>query len=314
MAHWLVKSLAQRGISWLPRNHVWNEFFQERVTRSLRLDYAAFCTRLEEGHRILDELSKLHPEGIARVRMLELGTGWFPTIPVALFLCGAEEVWTFDIVPLLRRRRLKRMVELFRECHEKGDLPRLLPRLQPRRVEALLQLESCVDHDAPADWLDRLTIRYRVQDAQQTGLSDASVDLIFSDAVLHHIPKPVLQRILAEFRRVASPDAVMIHLILLADQFAFFDHSITQFNFLQFTEQQWRWRASPLIWANRLRISDYRRLLSDAGFSLVREDSQSGLPADLGKVRLAPEFSDYAQADLLVTRSWMVATPSLSTN
>jgi hypothetical protein len=36
----------------------------------------------------------------------QLGTGWFPTVPIGFFLCVAREVWIWDIVPFLRRDRL----------------------------------------------------------------------------------------------------------------------------------------------------------------------------------------------------------------
>jgi hypothetical protein len=56
-----------------------------------------------------------------------------------------------------------------------------------------------------------------------------------------------------------------------------------------------------------LRISDYRKLLAETGFDLVREESTSGKKEDLERVTLAPEFRHYSREDLLVLHSFLTA-------
>ena len=60
---------------------------------------------------------------------------------------------------------------------------------------------------------------------------------------------------------------------------------------------------------NRLRVSDYRRALSECGFQVVEETNQRGDPADLARTPLAARFRGYPVEDLLVTNTWMVAVP-----
>ena len=102
-------------------------------------------------------------------------------------------------------------------------------------------------------------------------------------------------------RRAAAPEAVVSHRLNIADAFSYFDKSISPLNFLRYTSKQWRWLDSPLISQNRLRISDYRQLLKEAGFEIVREENTSGRPEDLDRIKLAPEFQHYRREDLLVT-------------
>lgn len=310
MARWLIKSAIHRLISWLPHSHRWNEWMQEHLTHSMDLSYPALTGRLAEANRLLDDFARVRGSVPESFRVFEVGTGWYPTIPVALHLCGAEAQWTYDIAPLVRSRRVRRMAELFQACHEKGELPVLLPRLQPARRDQLLRLVAEADRQPPATWLARLGIHYHAQDARANGLPTGSVDLVFSLGVLHHIPPAVLADLLREFRRVLKPEGVMIHSLMLDDQFALFDPGISRFNFLRYTERQWRWRSSPLIWANRLRIGDYRRLFREAGFEVVREDNQLARAEDLARVPLAPEFRHHPPEDLLVARSWVVARPA----
>ena len=105
--HWLIKSAIHRAISFLPRSERWNEVFQTYVTKSLEIDRGGFEQRLDFCRRHLEHFLELQPMRAENFSVLELGTGWFPIVPVGLYLCGASEIWTFDIVPLLRSSRMK---------------------------------------------------------------------------------------------------------------------------------------------------------------------------------------------------------------
>ncbi len=244
--------------------------------------------------------------------MLELGTGWFPIIPLGLYLCGAKRVWTIDIDPLLRPARIQRVLQYFCDLDRRDELRKLLPRLQAERMERVRSLLPRVGREAPGAFLAQIDIQVIVRDAQHTELHAGSIDLLFSSGVLEYIPRPVLQRILTESRRLASPRAVISHRLNLVDQFSYFDRSITAFNYLRYTARQWRWRNSPLINQNRLRISDYRQLLGEAGFEIVCEESISGAREELARVKLSPEFEHYAKEDLLVVHSFLTARVAAS--
>jgi SAM-dependent methyltransferase len=266
-------------------------------------DGAAFRIRIH-GNVSLDALGGYHDGFVA----LELGTGWHPLFPLGLYLCGAKSVQTIDIDPMLSSDRVHRSIELILQSAQNGQLAKLLPMHQPARLKALAELLPAAAVEPPAQLLARIGIEVVVADAQSVRLPDASVDVVTSCVVLSFIPAPVLARMLAEFHRVLKPSAVMAHRIDMADQFSFFDHSITRFNFLKFTAGQWRFLKSPLIPLNRLRLSDYKRLFTQAGFVIQELATTSGQVDDLRRVRLAPEFSHYDEADLLVLEAYIVCT------
>ena len=58
MASWVLKAIAQRVIGALPYRELWNEFFQEWVTHSLRLDEQTFEEHLRKDAQHLDYLRK----------------------------------------------------------------------------------------------------------------------------------------------------------------------------------------------------------------------------------------------------------------
>jgi hypothetical protein len=306
MPHWLIKSAIHHAISWLPERQFWNGLLQTYVTRSTQLTSQMFEEKLSQCRHFVDDLRSVRP-GATGFRVLEVGTGWFPTVPVGLYLCGAMEIWTVDIDPLLRADRIRGMLEYYRDYERGGHLKKWLPDCRPDRLQAALALLAEVEDLPPAALLEQLKIHVIVGDAQRTGLPPKSIDFFFSNGVLEYIPRPILAGILEEARRLAAPGAVMSHRLNLIDQFSYFDQSITPYNFLRYTSDQWRWRNSPLIWQNRLRISDYRTLLNDAGFQVVREENVSGKSEDLKGVKLAPEFHGYRNEDLIVLHSFLLA-------
>jgi hypothetical protein len=311
MGSWLIKALVQRGIGALPNPHYWNELFQDRVTHSLGLTKERFEASLRNCRNHLDQLQRSGSTATSNsFSAFELGTGWFPTVSIGLFLSGAREVWTWDIAPFLTCDRLKLTIRRFLELeqgpelHHFHALPERLTRL--REVMALCESPGGL---GPAELLERLGIHYRIGNASRSGLPPQSVDLIVSDVVFEYLSPEELFEILQEFRRIAAPNAVMSHTISLDDQYAAYDPGITQFNFLRFSDRAWRWLNNPIIPLNRLRVSDYRRVFSESGFQVVDETNQHGDPAELARTPLAARFRGYSSEDLLVIHTWLIAIP-----
>lgn len=311
MSKWILKTAVQRAISCLPRSHRFNELFQTYVTRGLDLTPIRFEAKLRCCQTHFDNYRRFCPAPKEHFTVLELGTGWFPIIPIGLFLSGAAEIWTFDIVPLVRRKHLQKVLQAFVDDARNGRIAQFLPSLREHRIAALRDVLHNVDQGQPAGAaLESLNIHLQVKDARRTGLPAGAIDFIFSNTVLEHIPARMIAELFAEFHRVAASGAVMSHHIGLADQFACFDHSITPFNFLRYPASRWRWLNNPVIPLNRLRISDYRALFRQTGYTILDEQNTVGNVEDLRAVPLAPEFRAYAVEDLLVLYSWIVARRS----
>ena len=303
MPHWLIKSALHRLLARLPNRDRWYERFQEHVTHSLTLGAGGFAGSLEHARRHLDALfAQRAPD--APFTVLELGTGWYPVLPVAMVLCGAADVWTYDIAPLLRADRVRETLDFFREFARDGRLQTHLPQFQPER---LATLDEALRESTPEAMLARLHVQVRVGDACASGLSENTVDFFFSHSVFQYIPRPVLDGLLAEFRRVGRSGAVHSHHIHPGDQFALTDRNLHPLNFLRYTERQWQRLDSPFIRQTRLRISDYRAAFQRAGLRIVSEENRGAVLDELRRLRLAPEFQNYAEDDLRVVSTWIAA-------
>jgi hypothetical protein len=312
MASWLAKAIVQRGIATLPNPHYWNELLQERVTHSLDLTDEVFTHGLRNCQKYLERLRHYGSAAQNGLYVFELGTGWFPVVPLGLFLCGAQEIWTWDIVQHLKLARLKLTLRRFLELEQIQKLRDYITP-DPVRLALLHELIKICDLPQsanPAELLDPFGIHYRIGNAGQSGLPEQSVNLFVSNVVFEYLSPDQLSEILREFRRIATPGAVMSHSIDLRDQYASFDNRITFFNFLRFSDQHWRWLNNPIIPLNRLRISDYRRAFTESGFQIVEEISQRGDPSELAGIPLAERFRGYPVEDLLVMYTDLVAIPA----
>src|SRR5437899_483952 len=110
MPHWLLKSALHHAMAGSGKGQFWNALFQEHVTGSLTMNTDAAVMALGRCKRHLDALFA-RPDPPKDFTVLEVGTGWYPIQPIGMVLCGASKVWTYDLDPLLKRKRLRLMLE-----------------------------------------------------------------------------------------------------------------------------------------------------------------------------------------------------------
>jgi hypothetical protein len=302
---WLLKAATQGAISLLPGRHRLNRLLQEHVTGSLALTDAGFEAKMAQCAHHLKSFRQVRGATHGPRAAFELGTGWYPIVPVGLALAGTERVTTIDVSPLLDRGRVARVLDLYAKALDEGRLD--LPGVDYGRAGALIETARERREGGPAELLEVLGVTAVVGDARAVALPAASIDLLVSNNTLEHIAAGMLVGVLAELRRLAAPGAVMDHFIDHSDHYAHFDRSITEFNYLRYPPALWRLFNNSLHYQNRLRASDYRRLFERAGFRVVAEQSARGPASELAAVKLAAPFLGYKEADLLVLRSWLTA-------
>lgn len=307
MARWMLKAAVQRGIGMLPAAGFWNEMFQTYITRSLVVSPSAVQGKLEHCQRHL-EAFRAHGSKKVEFAVFDLGTGWLPVVPVGMYLCGAKEVHTCDISPLLKPPRVTYVLQQLVEYAECGELGKYLPAFVPERVERVREVLRDSTLRTSDEILKPLNIHVIVGDARHVELPGGSIDLFTSTQVLEYIPAAILADIFAHFLRLATPQAVMSHYIDVSDQYAAFDRSITPFNFLRFSSREWSWINNRLIPLTRLRLPDYRRVVTETGWRIADESNTVGVAEDLDRVPLADEFKQCSREDLLVLRSWLIAS------
>jgi SAM-dependent methyltransferase len=240
------------------------------------------------------------------LRILEVGTGWYPVLPVCFVLAGARQCISVDLNRHVDPQLTLRMVQQLEASVDK------LSRTAGQRVETVIELYRRI---AASKQLDQLlsaaNIDYKAP-ADATSmpwLDDESVDIVYSNSVLEHVEVDVLPGIMREAWRILRPGGVMVHAVACNDHYAHFDRSISFVNFLQFSDTQWKKWNNSLNFQNRLRASDFLNFAKKSGFRIVHEarSVRPGVEAALTKLTIAPEFASYSREDLSATSIDFVA-------
>jgi hypothetical protein len=296
--NWRIKGVVQKALSVAPGGEAVNDFlqvavgglrdFESNIDRKVCADWCVLAAHMAELQRPLQDLE-----------YLEIGTGWYPTLPVCYSLAGARSCRTFDIQRHLREswtfHMLRRLESHLPAIAESALLPladvqtAYAPLASARSVEELLE-RARISYSAPAD-------------AARTGLPDASVDVVFSNSVFEHVPPESIAAILKESRRVLRPGGLSIHSVNCGDHYAYFDRRITAINYLAYTERDWRFWDSSLLYQNRLRPQDFLALAEQADLKIVMSKfhPRPELLAALPQMRITPEFARYSPEQLAST-------------
>jgi SAM-dependent methyltransferase len=264
--NWKLKAAIQRACATLPvgRDAV---YYSLQRTFGLLRDRNAPFRMLRAAARIAKQLGTQGFDLHGR-RVMEVGTGWRVDVPIALYLCGARSVVTYDIRRLLKPNLVMSAVATLASNPERVK-ETLAPFADPRDIEERMRRLA-----GAANALDVFRIagiEYRAPaDATRTGLPDASVDLHLSYTVLQHIPYLVLIELLREASRVLAPGGVACHHVDLSDQFAQADPTISRAHFLRYSEAEWAALSdNQFAYHNRMRAADYERAYREAGHEIL---------------------------------------------
>jgi SAM-dependent methyltransferase len=301
---WLAKAAVQKGFGVLPQGERLNYVFQRRVLRSLPAGDGALRQKFSRALQHLGAYEE-HGPGVpaTNATFYEFGAGWDLAIPVAYALLGVGRQVLVDIRPSARVELVNDSLASYERL--RGEIEGVAGReLRPLGgpISRLEELE------------DRFGIGYLAPcDARGTGLPGESIDFVSSTDTCEHIPGAELAEIFRECYRLLRPGGAFSCRIDLQDHYAYFDHSLSKYNFLRYSDRAWSLVNSPLHHQNRLRSPEYLQLVRDAGFELVVEKpsgpSEAGLK-ELESLPLAPRFRKYPPEDLGVTVLSFVAKRS----
>lgn len=305
MKKWVLKAIVQKVISFLPASHRINFWFQKYITKGVALSDSYFEDKLKHAHDHLRFQSESE-RGLKGIATLELGTGWYPVVPISLYLAGAEQVVSIDLSPLMSREALQQTIGKFKAWIQAGKLDHFKPYWKSDRVEQLLKLDT---DDLSFESLQvAFNFEYRVGDARHLEDENQSFDLIHSNNVFEHVYPEILHEILVEFKRVLKADGQMSHFIDMSDHFAHLDSSISIYNFLRFSESAWRRIDNSVQPQNRWRLQDYRDLYQTLNFKITSQELRPGEPEDLAKLKLASPYKERDPKDLAVSHVHLVNT------
>ena len=298
---WQVKCLIDNCKGLFPFQNAWRRFKRRVTPYRTSLERAAFA--IDEGTVQIQWLREALGT-LAGKSILEVGSGWELLLPMQFSLCGAERVYLTDLTALVDSATLAGGLQCLRHYRD-----RFLPKLGVDAAEFERQFGG--DVGSPEEFLRRHRLVYLAPcDCRHLTLADASLDAVTSRSVLEHIPREVIVDIVRESHRLLKPGGVMCHFIDNSDHWQHVDRSISRVNFLRYSDRVFRLTyLNELNYHNRLRHSEYRTILEDGGFEIVREKAwvDPAMLEVLKTLPLAPRFRGFSKEDLATTDSYLLA-------
>lgn len=295
MPNWIIKATAQKLLSLLPRYRQLNSLVQRHISRSVRITDFFLEDRLSHVSRHWIAARKYLQEGSPV--FLELGSGWYPVVPVGLFLLGAEKVITMDTFEGLKKPQLIELQNIIKAKNTSGELKRLLPGIIPERLALFFNLNT---EGTLKSCLSQLNISYMVGEMEKLPIPGKSADAFISNNTFEHISGRDLEAILRTALPLIRHGGIMSHYIDMADHYSYFDPRISPLNYLRFSENQWKWIENRIQCQNRMRLSQYLELFRRLDLEILEVEKERLEKETLNDLPLAVPYSDLPEEDLLV--------------
>lgn len=169
-----------------------------------------------------------------------------------------------------------------------------------------LQAPTLDDCESVSDVLRACSALYLtrgVEDMRE--IPTASVDWIFSQAVLEHLRLGSFDAIVGEMRRMLSSSGMTTHQVDLKD------HLGGALNNLRFSNRVWesRFMANSGFYTNRLRLSQIVNAFREAGFDVHTADVSRWTQLPTPRRKLARPFRELSDDELLVRQFDLVTRP-----
>ncbi|MGN8158617.1 methyltransferase domain-containing protein [Salinisphaera sp. SWV1] len=258
---------------------------------------------LEQGLDQIELIRAYHGDLTGKVA-LEMGTGWQPTIPMLLSLLDCEKIILTDVERLISYSTVVDAMSFISQNREK-IAARL--GLSPDGVARSLGRALSSDFD---ELLKNLRMSY-VAPYRISEFEPGSVDVIYSRAVLEHIARDDLAIIFKEQRSLLKSGGVMCHIIDNSDHWEHKDKALSRVNFLRYNALSWRViNSRGQLYQNRMRHSEYVKLLESCGYRIVFEkcDMDSNAAKDAASMKLAKRFRKFDSRDLAGVTSYLVCS------
>lgn len=301
MKKWILKAIVQKTISFLPYRNRINYFFQKYVTKGVFLTAEYFEDRLMHASDHIKWFED-NVKSVKGAKTFELGCGWYPVVPLSMFLKGASEIYSIDISRLMNKETLKTTLESIVRYEEEGSLSKYYTPI-PERLDTLKNVLDNYDSLSYGEILKTFHFTYLVEDLTQLSvIPEDYIDLTHSNNTFEHVYPEVLKGILKKFIEIGKKEkGCHSHFIDMSDHFAHFDKTITIYNFLQFSAKIWNRIDNSIQPQNRYRMSDYEKLYQELNIPMTHITKRDGSLEDLERVNLSIEYHGYEKKDLAIS-------------
>lgn len=303
---WLVKALAFKAFSFTPGGQSVYRYIQIHWTKSIVATAGRVAHKMDIGMRYLTWLMSHGYEmtTVRKLRHLDLGSGWHPTIPLLFSKIGMQGQVLTDVSPVMSDRTFRESLVFVNQLladpkHPAHGFLQDGWDQQPSvdaNFEELLEFSGMEYHAPYFEWANK---------------TDRRFDLATCTQVLMHIERPNLDQLFQLIHGLLRPGGLFMSTVHLFDIYSNSDSRISIYNHLKYSKSMWSTVVnSDMMTFNRLKSRDYREALEGAGFEIVEFEINHGGPDDLRSLRsvkVHPEFTErYSEEELAEKHLFLV--------
>lgn len=145
------------------------------------------------------------------------------------------------------------------------------------QISKLLEVRKMPEVKNISDLKKYYNINYLApMDLEKINKSDLKFDACISSTTLEHLSKKDLEKNLNFLKNIIKKTGIVSALIDYSDHYSHTDKNIGNLNFLKFNEDEWVKYNTPMLFQNRLRHQDYRKLFKSFGYKLFEITGKYG--------------------------------------
>jgi len=298
-----IKCLVQTIFGLMPNSEQINYLAQKYISKKIPPSYRTWRNKYSQALEHHNVFSAYKPSADSVV--YEIGCGWHLAMAMAFSTFGYRSIKALDVTPHVRAELINVILQYLKADNM---VPNHVKELDSKNIKQDLWNNFRIDLLVPAD-------------STNTGITEKSIDFIYSQEVFGHIPPHLLPAIMQECHRILKDDGIISFSINYRDLYSGVDKTITPYNFLRYSEKEWKKYNPDLHYVNRLRHTDFIQLFRQSGFDVVQEKiiQPDNWKEMLQSVPISKEFSSkYTPEELsivsanIVLRKTGCATVSLN--
>jgi len=270
--NWKVKAIIQKVLS---INKIGDQLNHTSALLNKKYHVNVFQYQTHECLRKINDCSIIIDK---EATALEIGTGYSILSAIVLALLGFKKVVTVDITNDLKFSSFRKQVHYL----DSSDfLKKLLLKSAYSKQDIEVKIESIKKATSFKSLFNNLNIiyiaPYTFEDIEKECMS---FNYITSQVVLEHVSPSILDTLFYKTKRWLASGGFIVHTINFIDHFAnpgiFQDKSISEFNFLRYSDKYWdSWAGNSIAYTNRLSYLYYLELSERHDLNVIKFEGEN---------------------------------------
>ena len=138
-----------------------------------------------------------------------------------------------------------------------------------KQISKILNLKKFPNIKSVSDLKEKYNIIYLApMSLKQVFDNNLRYDACISSTTLEHIPKVELIENFKLLKKIIEKNGIISATIDYSDHYSHTDKNISDLNYLKFSSKEWKKYNTPMLFQNRLRHQDYRKIFKSINYKI----------------------------------------------